>query len=435
MLNNHQNIYDILRYLSQEMTKKERYAFERRMQTDPFLMDAVEGFERMGADEVNEELEILRLKFNKSRTKKTLPVWIRVAAGVLLLLGLGTLWQITNTKEKESLVTSRLKISEEGVENEKVSESLSELEEKINKKKVLGSPIKESINPDSKNKVFEEKIEIESLVKTKSNEVSVAEKYSGQEVDMNLRYDDSAAGPEKKLIGEVKGVEADEIKGTGADIDLVVRGVAHHKKDTSKDNFKGRVANEASVPLSHVNATNENYKLKSLADLEMNRLASQDVQNQLAMVKTDSAAFDEEQSGSLQEVVLLGIGNKKEANLKRVRETKRAKVDTLMLSEPGIYTQKLLAEPVIGIDRLIKNIERKLRYSGLDKKEIKLIHAEVFISATGHVKKVRVSEVINDVFREEFIKELKETKWKAPQINGMPIESSRTLSFKIKGDN
>jgi hypothetical protein len=74
----------IRRYLQDQMTDAERYAFEREMQRDPFLAEAVEGFSASDADLVFADLTNLRARLEKPK-KNRIFIWY-AAASVLLLV-------------------------------------------------------------------------------------------------------------------------------------------------------------------------------------------------------------------------------------------------------------------------------------------------------------------------------------------------------------
>lgn len=74
----------IRRYLQDQMTEAERYAFEREMQRDPFLAEAVEGFSGIDPDLVSADLTNLKAKVEKPKKNRRL-IWY-AAASVLLVV-------------------------------------------------------------------------------------------------------------------------------------------------------------------------------------------------------------------------------------------------------------------------------------------------------------------------------------------------------------
>ncbi len=85
---------EILRYLSGEMSNPERNAFERKMQQDPFLKDAVEGFREFDADTVRKDLLHLehKIKQHQKTGSSRRITFYRIAASVAVLAVISTLF-------------------------------------------------------------------------------------------------------------------------------------------------------------------------------------------------------------------------------------------------------------------------------------------------------------------------------------------------------
>ncbi len=88
------SIGKILDYLRGILSNKERYDLEREITKDPFLEDALDGFAGLDSNELENDLQILnnRLqeKLKKPEKRKIIPL-LRIAAGFILLAGLGTI--------------------------------------------------------------------------------------------------------------------------------------------------------------------------------------------------------------------------------------------------------------------------------------------------------------------------------------------------------
>ncbi len=100
----------IRRYLQDQMTESERHAFEREMQSDPFLAEAVEGFSDKNTELVFADLKALKSQLKKQRSGSRRYLWY-AAASVLLLI-VSTLVLI-NPEENTIPVISENKIQEE----------------------------------------------------------------------------------------------------------------------------------------------------------------------------------------------------------------------------------------------------------------------------------------------------------------------------------
>ncbi len=81
---------DIARYQSNEMSDKERNAFEKKALNDSFLSDAVEGTEGIPPEEFAQDVEMLSRKIKGHRSLEwKMP--LRIAAGILLVITVGYL--------------------------------------------------------------------------------------------------------------------------------------------------------------------------------------------------------------------------------------------------------------------------------------------------------------------------------------------------------
>lgn len=86
---------ELLRYLENRMTESERNAFERKIQTDLFYRDAMEGFEESGTDNLRKDLENLDRRLSKRAGKNRMSpqsrkVLYRIAAAVAALIAVGS---------------------------------------------------------------------------------------------------------------------------------------------------------------------------------------------------------------------------------------------------------------------------------------------------------------------------------------------------------
>ncbi|MEQ9098699.1 MAG: hypothetical protein RIF36_09115 [Imperialibacter sp.] len=89
---------DLLRYLNEEMSSKEKYAFERKAENDPFLYEAMEGLQDMDVKHLAKDLADMKKKLARSENASFYSfsnVW-KIAAVVTLLLVAGfSVWRLT----------------------------------------------------------------------------------------------------------------------------------------------------------------------------------------------------------------------------------------------------------------------------------------------------------------------------------------------------
>jgi cytoskeletal protein RodZ len=95
MAGKNKDILKIKQYLAGKLDERAMYDLERRAQDDPFLMDALEGYENTGSPQ-DENLEELtqRLKQRLNVKERRLMPWRMIAAAAMVLLALtaGLLW-------------------------------------------------------------------------------------------------------------------------------------------------------------------------------------------------------------------------------------------------------------------------------------------------------------------------------------------------------
>ena len=83
---NSEILTEINRYLNNKMSNKERYEFERVLERDPFLADALEGMAGFRSSDIQKDLDAIDLISGK-RKRKVRPVfYLSIAAGFLLVI-------------------------------------------------------------------------------------------------------------------------------------------------------------------------------------------------------------------------------------------------------------------------------------------------------------------------------------------------------------
>jgi cytoskeletal protein RodZ len=98
---------DVHKYLRGELSAREMHALEKASLDDPFLADALEGLATAPA--LGQDLAELQTRLDarvaEKKSRLTLLPWMKVAAAVILLVGLGLTTWITTTKQKHDLTT------------------------------------------------------------------------------------------------------------------------------------------------------------------------------------------------------------------------------------------------------------------------------------------------------------------------------------------
>lgn len=92
----------IRKYLNGELDARAMHQLEARAQDDPFLMDALEGYESAGRDQQNNLADLnSRLQQRVERKeRRIIPFrWLAIAASVLVVFTIGWLWLSNNPKQ------------------------------------------------------------------------------------------------------------------------------------------------------------------------------------------------------------------------------------------------------------------------------------------------------------------------------------------------
>lgn len=102
------------RYLGNQMTPKERYAFEKRMLESEFESEALEGLSEFSDNELQSDLNELQAKLHKKTRLNTGLVYWRAAAAILLLgvFSFIIYFVINNNSKTESLQSRDLQMEE-----------------------------------------------------------------------------------------------------------------------------------------------------------------------------------------------------------------------------------------------------------------------------------------------------------------------------------
>lgn len=96
----------IRKYLNGELDARTMHRLERRAQDDPFLMDALEGYDHAGSNQQRnlDELEVRLQHRLAQKERRIIPFnFIAIAASVLIILTLGGLWFYKSRHEKREI--------------------------------------------------------------------------------------------------------------------------------------------------------------------------------------------------------------------------------------------------------------------------------------------------------------------------------------------
>ena len=110
----------IRRYLQDEMTSAERNAFEREMQRDPFLPDAMDGLSVFPAEEIISDIQSLKTEIQKSRRSNQKYIWYAAASVLVIVV---STFILLNIEEKTNpVLTENIRKVESDAQKEIISE-------------------------------------------------------------------------------------------------------------------------------------------------------------------------------------------------------------------------------------------------------------------------------------------------------------------------
>ena len=97
------SLSDFLRYRKDDLTGKERNAFEKELQKDPFAEEAAEGFSSVTDKEVLQDLSSLRRKLDKRTGKRSATIPYRIAAALAILVAISVIFYNKNNIQEPSI--------------------------------------------------------------------------------------------------------------------------------------------------------------------------------------------------------------------------------------------------------------------------------------------------------------------------------------------
>ena len=305
--NNSFTASDIERYHSGKMSMQERHALEKAALDDPFLADALDGYEFSSAP--TEDLVKIQTKLaEKLNRKKVIPLfqkykWISVAAMVVIIAAAGWLVYSISGNTTDSLAVSQEK-------NDSVTEtnSVSAPQIKIDSGSTTGS---ESASVGQQTTLNQQAKTALGLSKTKSKDLA----------------NNTANQPVK---AETAQQESKDINSDAA-TSLAVQNEAANKKSFSRLENKNAGRNNATVVEPGINKVSEPPSARSMASDNATVKGKRNEVNERDSVKNINVVLHPlpTDSFSLREVVVVAYGSQKKSSEKYPRVI----IDTLEPAE------------------------------------------------------------------------------------------------------
>ena len=93
-------VSDFFRYHSNLMTDRERNAFEKKLQKDPFAAEASEGFSSLDPETAERDLAELEERIRKRSSVSRRGLWYGIAASVTVLIAVSSILLLTKPKDR-----------------------------------------------------------------------------------------------------------------------------------------------------------------------------------------------------------------------------------------------------------------------------------------------------------------------------------------------
>lgn len=113
--NSKTDLLDFQRYIKGEMTDREKNAFERELQRDPFTADAYEGFSEISAENAQSDLAGLERQLKSRTSGRQRFIYYRIAASFAVLMIISSVFIIVQrnrdiAKEESGLISKQVPI-------------------------------------------------------------------------------------------------------------------------------------------------------------------------------------------------------------------------------------------------------------------------------------------------------------------------------------
>jgi hypothetical protein len=116
-------------YLKGEMSDRERNAFERELEADPFEREAAEGLSSLTGDELNNDLTKLSQRLDSRISKPRFTIWYRLSAAAVAILVVTSLFLVRELKRPGVVLSDNQGVVVDQSEIEQITEPVKEINE------------------------------------------------------------------------------------------------------------------------------------------------------------------------------------------------------------------------------------------------------------------------------------------------------------------
>ncbi len=396
----------IIDYLKDKLPNSERHTLEQDINADPFLSDAIDGFSRLPADELENDLLALTRRLEnrtKPQSNKRLYFYLSAAASIVILIGIGVLYfnfsdnnkqiaqqhktQHIQNEKRSQPDTNQIKIVQEKSQKIKQDSATPSaaapksatplVKRNSNKKTAIGQKKKTSKPVNKKTSV------------PKTNPIQLTAKHNTLLADQIHKIkgkvkseSDSQPLPGVNII--IKGSTAGTVSDFDGEYELDVK-----SGDTVVYSFIGYESQEEIVSetteIADVTLSNQNIALEEVVVVGFGTQKSQ--------ILTSASTVEADNLSKTKTNPLVGRA-RKEINGDRIKKNKLSKK-----KDQENYS------PKGGFRKFSKYIKKNKR---IDHNNALEIQAELTIASTGQVNLVNIISSCSNEVQEEVIRLLKE---------------------------
>ena len=380
-------------YIQGKRHGKEANRLEREAMSDPFLQDAIDGYDSVAGDHLS-AIKKLEKKVAPKPSRKVRPVWIWAAAALLvLLIGIPFLLRQPALNEEMIIATNESgKVDSEMTtpENDSVLMTIHRAVE--TEKKALSkyhiSEVKR--NDEVKGEDKEKRIDDVTVLTTPGEEAPVEQENQLVETSVNRnplkqpRILDRSI--QEQLQGSVAGIAVASENEQSAAENIRIRGISTSNQSDRKL-VQGRLTDETGDPLIGANVNLQNSTVGTITDTEGNFTIDVPKETQGTLLasyigmENREIPLDEHigtivlkaDTDLLSEVVVIGYG------------TQRKKVDT------GAVTKQTEVIPTFGEAEFIRYFEENYDKHICEEQAVAFV-VTFFIDSNGHPGNIHIKE-------------------------------------------
>lgn len=435
--------YDIDKYRKGELTSAEMHALEKKALSDPFLADAMEGVESISTEDFTTDLSEINKKLKSHRKKIVWFTPLRIAAGIVLVVGSVFLIYTINQPE-EQLALQKVKSPVSNVPS--LGDTTSKKEQldllSLNQPKEENKP-KSKTDQKSKSDPTASKADGTGATKPTGG-ISSSETIQAS-TDDQIKADQDAQSKLAEIVSEENLSEGEKITAAEPSQQDLKKEISEKKIVSRMQAKRSKLANENmsqkivtgqvtssedGLPLPGVNVTIKGTTTGAVTDMQGNYAISLENEKQKLVFSfiglqssevspNDNATLNVkllEDASQLSEVVVTGHGYNKSS-----------------LDEVVAPVIKL-AEPLGGRKAYNKYLENNLRYpaQALENKIKGKVTIEFTVGTNGELRDFNVMKSLGYGCDEEVVRLLKDgPKWSPSIEDNVALESNVRVKMKF----